>query len=562
MTMTMKRFFVLFAATALLSLTAAARDEGVAPLLDGWVRHQDAPFNLYCPTYTNDKGEVSEDRCIVGCVATALESIISYYRRPVVLQDVLPAWSTEHFTTTDIPAGTTIDTRLILPDYGDGTAESVGMDETDYAASVDAVAQLSLLCGMAAQMKWGLESSGANTENVIEPLQKVFGWKRAVILDSYQYTPEQWRNILKNELRHGRPILYTGYTMNLGGHAFVIDGYDENDLFHVNWGYGGPYDNYWYDLTELCAFRGAESPLPEDVLQGFHCNQQALLLSPDEVEEDTAVADSLDRSGQEIVIEDVSIDESPLTGKQTPITLTLCNTADCALTTPFEIFTNLPETEEEKWLEEGDYGCLFGVTLAPGERRTVTVHPTFEETGERILRISPDDEAILCTLPLNIGKGETDRLTFHTPTVTLQPAASGKEACVDATFTVTLDNAGGQRSGSTVTYCLMPETEVVRNGDDRHYAYVYLAPNGQTTHHITYHDLPTGSVRLFAVRHPWGVQQEYLLEVPDDLSGVSAPVTLSPMSDTLYDLHGRRGRQPQGGLLIRGQRKMISNHKP
>lgn len=38
-----------------------------------------------------------------------------------------------------------------------------------------------------------------------------------------------------------------------GGHAWVVDGYDSNDLFHMNWGWGGT-DNGWYDLSEIVNF--------------------------------------------------------------------------------------------------------------------------------------------------------------------------------------------------------------------------------------------------------------------------------------------------------------------
>ena len=52
-------------------------------------------------------------------------------------------------------------------------------------------------------------------------------------------------NIFKQELDLERPIVYRGYTSDWGaGHAFVIDGYDDN-YFHLNWGWSGSYNgNY------------------------------------------------------------------------------------------------------------------------------------------------------------------------------------------------------------------------------------------------------------------------------------------------------------------------------
>ena len=36
-----------------------------------------------------------------------------------------------------------------------------------------------------------------------------------------------------------------GASDNTGGHEFVIDGYNGNELFHINWGWGGADDGYF-----------------------------------------------------------------------------------------------------------------------------------------------------------------------------------------------------------------------------------------------------------------------------------------------------------------------------
>ena len=59
------------------------------------------------------------------------------------------------------------------------------------------------------------------------------------------YTPSEWIALLKMELNAGRPLIYGGYASNGGGHAFILDGYDASDQFHVNWGWGGNYDGYF-----------------------------------------------------------------------------------------------------------------------------------------------------------------------------------------------------------------------------------------------------------------------------------------------------------------------------
>ena len=50
--------------------------------------------------------------------------------------------------------------------------------------------------------------------------------------------------MLKEDLDALRPVLYTGASDD-GAHAFIFDGYDENDLFHVNWGWAGHADGFF-----------------------------------------------------------------------------------------------------------------------------------------------------------------------------------------------------------------------------------------------------------------------------------------------------------------------------
>ena len=58
------------------------------------------------------------------------------------------------------------------------------------------------------------------------------------------YTLATWTELIYDELAAERPVLYDGQSSG-GGHAFVVDGYDGDELFHVNWGWGGSQDNYF-----------------------------------------------------------------------------------------------------------------------------------------------------------------------------------------------------------------------------------------------------------------------------------------------------------------------------
>lgn len=54
--------------------------------------------------------------------------------------------------------------------------------------------------------------------------------------------------MVKAELEARRPLFYVG--AGTGGNASNIDGYQGVNHFHLNWGWGGSYNEYFY-LNEL-----------------------------------------------------------------------------------------------------------------------------------------------------------------------------------------------------------------------------------------------------------------------------------------------------------------------
>jgi len=81
--------------------------------------------------------------------------------------------------------------------------------------------------------------------------------KGAYIAYASDYNPSQWISMLKGELDE-RPLIYSGETEGGAGHAFVLDGYGQyggDDVFHVNFGWGGS-NNGYYCLANLDAAAG------------------------------------------------------------------------------------------------------------------------------------------------------------------------------------------------------------------------------------------------------------------------------------------------------------------
>lgn len=197
-------------------LRKKAQTTSVQPLLTAqW--NQNYPYNMFCPT-------VGGQATYAGCVPVALAQIMHYYKYPpcgignminlglwASFQNTIYNWENMPPTVTD-----------------DSDAEDV--------------ARLIFHVGMACGTEFG--TGGSGTEIYDDKLvADFFGYKfvrqsvpenRGALLDS-----------IKLLLSNGNPVYMSG-----GGHAFVIDGIDESDLVHVNWGWSGIYDGY-YDIEVL-----------------------------------------------------------------------------------------------------------------------------------------------------------------------------------------------------------------------------------------------------------------------------------------------------------------------
>ena len=118
------------------------------------------------------------------------------------------------------------------------------------AEQADAVAQLMLACGVAVDMQYSPYSSGAYSYQVGQALIDYFEYDGNLGLVYRQYfTSAEWMNLIKSEINEKRPIYYFGSSDD-GGHAFVFDGYDTQDMVHVNWGWSGM-NNGYFEVASL-----------------------------------------------------------------------------------------------------------------------------------------------------------------------------------------------------------------------------------------------------------------------------------------------------------------------
>lgn len=517
------------------------RGKAVSPLLPS-VRHQQEPFNRSCPYYTDNEGRTSTERCVSGCVATCLEQVLSYYRYPAVLADTLHGWQTEHYTIADVLLGRRIDWEGILSDYRDGYSER----------QAQAVADLTYYCGMAVRMNWGLSSSGANLGLAVEPLRRVFGYRTAVHLSRALYATPTWNAMLRHELEAGRPVCYTGHNLAMNGHAFNIDGVDEEGFYHLNWGYGGDWDGY-FDLDYLNPFESKDDATDLGQQEGLFCNQTALFLHPSEVA--LEIGDSLrsEVAFGGVKVEYVTFRRPPDLQYYTTADFTMTNTTADSLNFTFEVLTYLPT--DTAIFRQADYVGLTAVNLAPGERRTWPVYCRFREAGERILAFSADDETLPFRMPVSVVRGTTPVLRFGEPDCRL--TRYGEELVLDAAVDIANEAVAGY-SGNLVTFCLFPEGSEV---DERHWEVLSLAAGDTYRARARFRHLVDGQTYTLKVRSPWEVRTERTFTVNAD----EAADGLQPLTEeetktgtAVYDLSGRRIPHPRTkGLYMRNGKKIM-----
>lgn len=200
--------------------------KSVAPLLTAkW--NQGCLYNSLCPTMEGAAcGHAS-----VGCVAVAMGQIMHYWGYPA------SGWGAHSYNNSG---------ASLSADFGNTTYDwnhmPDSLTEASTEAEIEAVATLLYHCGIAVEMNYTNNGSSTSSNNVPEALKSYFSYSKNIHRDKKGNNAE-WLTKLKNCLDLQRPILYSGN--GNGSHAFVCDGYDENDLLHFNWGWGGDADGYF-----------------------------------------------------------------------------------------------------------------------------------------------------------------------------------------------------------------------------------------------------------------------------------------------------------------------------
>jgi len=222
-----------------------AGTRSVSPLVQTtW--NQGYPYNSACPVDASGPG----GRVYAGCVATAMAQICKYWNYPA-------SGSGSYSYSSSY--------GILSADFANSSFDWASMPNSISSPNA-AIGDLIYKCGVSCHMTYAAAGSFATGVNALHAAIANFGYSPEA--NSYyksNYPLSTWNSMLQSDLDQGRPIGYSGGT-GYSAHAFLMDGYQATDYYHINWGWGGYYNGYFY-LDNLSPASG----------YNYTANQAALL---------------------------------------------------------------------------------------------------------------------------------------------------------------------------------------------------------------------------------------------------------------------------------------------
>ena len=342
------------------SLNRGGQTRAVVDMLCQTLWNQNFPWNSQCPEDPEGNG----GHVYAGCVATAMGQVMKFWDWPAQGTGS-HTYNPQGYAQQTANFGETEYHFELMPNVLDSTST-----EDDYYY----IAQFLHHCGIAVDMQYSGNGSGAYSEMVPDALRNYFRYTCDDHITNYGnwwpgwgYTNEEWAQMLKDGgLDELLPLYYSGQDdSGAGGHAYVCDGYDENDYFHYNWGWSGR-DNAWcpigaanttrYNFNTMVGFTGHIIP------QG-----DVYYSRPDSVD-------------KMVAIEEASLDAVRLSWTNPTLDLngnTLTGITSITIRRNFEVIAELTDAQvgadmeyEDNGLEPGLYEYSIFVTNEAGISRT------------------------------------------------------------------------------------------------------------------------------------------------------------------------------------------------
>ena len=211
-------------------------------ITDGWVEtqwNQSGIFNMFCPL------DNSGQRSVVGCVATAMAMIVDFHK-------YIGNLSFNDYDDYNSGGGGYIDNEHDSRDYPSFPELNEYLNtlrihyQNEEPLTPQDKAALSFACGISVEMYYSSSGSGAYTSDVAYALTNKFGFDSANWIDN---NGTSFYTQLSNEMIYMRPAEMSIYTSGWNnGHAIICDGYNTDNYYHLNYGWGTSNSTCWYLL--------------------------------------------------------------------------------------------------------------------------------------------------------------------------------------------------------------------------------------------------------------------------------------------------------------------------
>ncbi len=201
----------------------------VAPLTTTTWNHT-FPYNTMCPPNITYPGTYVN----AGCFAAAMAQLLKYWAFPI------HGVGSNSYNLN--PWG------LIYADFANTTYNYAAMPNNLTNTPNDEISRLTFHVGVAANMTYSMTGSGTSPNNVRNGLINHFNYsEEAIIRDMINVGNDGLIYYTKMDLDLNRIVIHYGMNAtSSASHSWLIDGYTGNNYFHINWGWSGQYDGYFY----------------------------------------------------------------------------------------------------------------------------------------------------------------------------------------------------------------------------------------------------------------------------------------------------------------------------
>ena len=208
---------------------------------------QGSPHNGQLPT-------LSGSHCSVGCVGVAMAEAIGCFSYPSSVK-AISSYTCASGVKASALAAATINWKNICDNYIDVTTTSAQQSE---------VAKFFRYVTQSITTNYKSSSSTSNPSRIPAALKTYFNFEStAKQINATDYSFDDFIDILYNEVAEHRPVIVSGFSLATlanasAGHSYIMDGYDKDDLFHFDWGWGGSCRGY-YRLSALSPFQNVRN---------------------------------------------------------------------------------------------------------------------------------------------------------------------------------------------------------------------------------------------------------------------------------------------------------------